>query len=102
MNDLLTENIYCTYTVYTSDGSVGDSGKAIVLYGLNMPGNTGVANFYNGTSTSGTKVVSHKGTASGSGGTIFVFSKGIVFPNGCYLERTGASIVVSCYYKQIS
>ena len=70
-----------------SSGIVGTSGRATQLYGTVILGPTatgGTLNFYDGTSTSGTLVLSLTYAAAVS--RKFSFKKGIIFKEGCFVD----------------
>lgn len=86
----------------TSDGAVGTSGEATILYGINIKtdGETGgVVVLRNGTSTSGTAVFTFTGTAQKS--TNFDFGgNGVLFPDGLFYDEDANVTSSTVIYEQ--
>lgn len=70
----------------TTDGVIGTSGSPIRVFWIHIisGGTASVLAVHNGTSASGTQILSLTGTAST--GATFNFAGGARFPAGCYLN----------------
>lgn len=90
------------YKVIAADGVLGTSGAASIVYGVNIisDGTAGVVILRNGTTVSGTAVLTLTGTASK--GVYFDFAAGVVFPDGCFVD-IDVHVTPSCtiIYEQI-
>ena len=90
------------YKIIEEDGVVGTSGTPKVIHSVTVwSGATGsVVNIYDGTSTSGTLVLSLTGTANIS----VVFSLGgvgLVLKNGCYVDVDANIQSATVVYEEI-
>jgi hypothetical protein len=75
------------YQVLSADGVVNTSGSAVRVYGLNIVsagGGVGVVILRNGTTGSGTALIT-QGVAAGDS-TYTDFGVGVLFPSGCYVD----------------
>lgn len=86
----------------TSDAVVLSSGRAVAVYGVNMAsgGTAGNIVLRNGTSSSGTAVLTITGSISA--GTVTHFGGvGITFPSGCFIDVDANVASYSVIYEAI-
>jgi hypothetical protein len=90
-----------SYQVVTADAVVGTSGAATVCYGISITsdGTAGVVILRNGTTTSGTAVMTLTGTASTT--DIFDFGGvGVLFPDGLFADVDAHTTSSTVLYKK--
>lgn len=76
------------YQVAVADAAILSSGRAVVIYGVNVVsgGTAGVLVLRNGTTTGDTAVITVTGTINS--GVIRSFGgNGVIFPNGCFADK---------------
>ena len=84
----------------TTDGVIGVAGTPLRIFWVHVisAASDSVLAAHNGTSASGTQVLSLTGT-SGTGKT-FNFAGGVRFPNGCFLDVDANLTSVTVSYTQ--
>lgn len=92
---------HCGYKVISADGVLGDSGKAVAVYGMNIisGGTAGVVILRDGATVGSTSVIQEVGTISV--GKSIGYYVGVVFPNGCFVDIDANVTQVTLFYEQI-
>lgn len=89
------------YSKITADGAIGGSGNPVDVYGYSIEsgaGGAGVVTFYDGTSTSDTKLFEDEGTSNKWKNVNY--DVGRRYPNGIYLDiDTNVTSVVVWYNR---
>ncbi len=84
----------------TADGVIGQSGKPVRVFSIHLisAGIPSVLAVHNGTSASGTQILSITGTANT--GVTTSFEQGLRFPDGCYVNVDANITNVTFSYTQ--
>ncbi len=90
------------YSVRSSDGVVGTSGTPKNIYGFHVlaGGSNSTIAVYDGTGTTGVKVMSIVALASKTT-TIDFVDMGVRFLSGCYLDVDANTVSITTFYKEV-
>lgn len=90
------------YQLVTTDTAVSGAGIAVTVYGIHLinGGGAGTVILRSGSSTGGTAIISHKGTAASVGNT-FNYPGGITFPSGCFVDVDASVSSVAVIYEKV-
>lgn len=90
-----------TAQVRTSDGVIGTSGKATVVFAVTLTGgsDSASAQLHDGTSNAGTIFDFLKAT-TGTSISRFYGDNGLAFPNGLYADTSGTGRSITVVYNQ--
>lgn len=91
----------CGYKRLTVSGVVGDSGKSQLIagYGVESGGTVGVATFFDGTSTAGTRVF-NTGPSVINQGSLEQIVPPVSLPFGCFVSFDSNVTAVTVFYIQ--
>ena len=91
------------YKTRTDDGVIGTSGTPIDVFGYEITsgGAPATVDFHDGTTASGTKVISAVGT-TGKTTTVNFGGVGVRFASGCYVNVDANTNRVSVRYRQVN
>lgn len=87
----------------TSNSAIIASGKPIRMYGASLQSGVtaGTAIFYDGTSTSGTKILDVEGAASRTIAIPDIPAEGILFPNGLFVDVSNANTTAVTVFAEL-
>lgn len=90
------------YQVRTTDGVIGTSGSAKNIYGFTATagGSNATIDIHDGTSTSGTKVITIV-VPSSSSRTVSFGSSPVRFGSGCYINLDANTNAITTFYEEV-